>query len=1362
MTNTETTNPLHPGKLEIIEQVAHSIEGSWRFVDLGGLWGVHGAYSFHALSQPGCVGGVLVDTHPTKTFLQALAKEPRLDFVQGNFGDSRVFGKLPSFDVVFLFDILLHQVRPDWQEILKMYAANSSHIVIFNQQYTGDRTVRLLDLGEEEYFNNVPHDRKHPTYADLFRKLDLKHPAHERNWRDVHHIWQWGIIDRDLIATMVELGFEPIFSRNWGQVLDLARFENHAFIFSRVHPQTIASGSTAATPTTPSDCHGMGLLDQMPALAAIDDGGTLAEKSAGEQLRLLRSFRRTLRPGASLRIEVSDADARAALIDRARYTGFADATARADGLTLRAPDRSMTANEVPLVTIAIPAFKSAHFAACLDSALAQTYPRLQILVCDDSCNDTLRQIADARPTRGRSIEWVSNPTNLGGSANFIQCLERARGDFVKFLCDDDLLEPDCVERMVAAFRLDPDATLVFSRRRRIDGTGAPLPDDHHTEALAAHDCVFRGEALAGAVIALQSNFIGEPTTVMFRRADLAWIRPHYATFDGHDDIRVVIDIAAWHNLLSQGEAIYIADPLSSFRIHAEQHQARPEIRDLIAVSWAKLERGSQALGFVQTPHPPVPNRVPGTADWRIDLKLPLNRRLAARATGSDNNKAPIAALAETVIRIADAALISEPTPPVLPALPADARQRYEHALGLMATGRMEEGAEVLITLATEGTPVWEVYVDLAEFALHRNDQEAALELMLTAARLAPHASRAVLGAAVLQAGRGEFEPALATLSPYLRQQQNDPDALPLVRHILGLAPELSLIAWARLLADLRYEAAAMRATLTRQQDALQKLRADAAALLVLPAAPTVATSTAPIASNPISKQNDASELPTIQASTVDQDRKQVELARSLIAQEQLAEAADILTTLVLAETPLFDAYYDLGSLAVRQDNLETAISLFGMALERDPDSTTARHNLALVQSIEQHYEEALATLSPLLRSGRASYEDYGLLRDILGKASALGSIAWARLLTDLRMPSGEQKKALDEHFALRQQLAAQKAENDRLRANTITVPMFSTTHPQSRPLPADQASLGQRTQFSDSSHFMAALGYLGTNRLTGFQWFADETSYLAWDRQLGTVQPEIEHYIAAHEQFPGYCGLCGQATLFTVSSGLQLEGHTHLREGMLCAHCGTHNRARMLGLAIQGSKGLRGDASDILLMEATTPLYDHLSGLMPNLIGTEFQSPTITGGTIMDISGRQVRHENILNLSFPDQSLDIIAHADLLEHVPDVETALRECFRTLRNGGELIFSAPFSQTMKKTRKRAELLASGDIQHFVPAEYHGTHLAYYNFGWDLLDLCRAAGFSCVRIGVCFDPLQGLLSTGRFGGYFMQPIVFSCVR
>jgi hypothetical protein len=94
-------------------------------------------------------------------------------------------------------------------------------------------TVRLIDLGEEGYYANVPHNCECLPYKKLFSRLDKIHPDHGRLWRDIHNIWQWGITDKDLICKMRRLGFEMILFKNHGNFENLKNFENHAFIFER-------------------------------------------------------------------------------------------------------------------------------------------------------------------------------------------------------------------------------------------------------------------------------------------------------------------------------------------------------------------------------------------------------------------------------------------------------------------------------------------------------------------------------------------------------------------------------------------------------------------------------------------------------------------------------------------------------------------------------------------------------------------------------------------------------------------------------------------------------------------------------------------------------------------------------------------------------------------------------------------------------------------------------------------------------------------------------------------------------------------------------------------------------------------------
>jgi hypothetical protein len=128
---------------------------------------------------------------------------------------------------------LLHQVAPDWDEVLDIYAPLTQCFIVFNQQWVGtDSTIRLLDLGEDEYFQNVPHSKERQTYSDLFLKLDQKHPKYNKLWRDIPNIWQWGITDVDLQEKFKSLGFHLQYYKNCGPFGNLKNFEDHAFVFS--------------------------------------------------------------------------------------------------------------------------------------------------------------------------------------------------------------------------------------------------------------------------------------------------------------------------------------------------------------------------------------------------------------------------------------------------------------------------------------------------------------------------------------------------------------------------------------------------------------------------------------------------------------------------------------------------------------------------------------------------------------------------------------------------------------------------------------------------------------------------------------------------------------------------------------------------------------------------------------------------------------------------------------------------------------------------------------------------------------------------------------------------------------------------
>jgi hypothetical protein len=224
---------LNPDKLALVERAVGDL-GARTVADLGGVWRVNGGYSFHAAGR-GAERVKLVDLSFTPEARRRQKKEPRVELVTGNFGLRETAERVGPVDAALLFDVLLHQVRPDWDEVLANWAPHVRHFVVYNQQYTGPQTVRLLDLGRDEYFKHTPHDVTQQEYRDLFERPDEAHPfyADGRTYRDQHGVWQWGITDEDLRRAMKSLGFAETFYKDCGPWPGLKDISNRAFVFSR-------------------------------------------------------------------------------------------------------------------------------------------------------------------------------------------------------------------------------------------------------------------------------------------------------------------------------------------------------------------------------------------------------------------------------------------------------------------------------------------------------------------------------------------------------------------------------------------------------------------------------------------------------------------------------------------------------------------------------------------------------------------------------------------------------------------------------------------------------------------------------------------------------------------------------------------------------------------------------------------------------------------------------------------------------------------------------------------------------------------------------------------------------------------------
>jgi len=104
----------------------------------------------------------------------------------------------------------------------------------------------------------------------------------------------------------------------------------------------------------------------------------------------------------------------------------------------------------PLVSILIPAYNAEKWIAyTLQSAVAQTWPRKEIIVVDDGSRDRTAEVVRGFASKGVAVLSTENRGLLAAQNHGFQFCQ---GDYIQWLDADDLLAPDKIERQLAALQ----------------------------------------------------------------------------------------------------------------------------------------------------------------------------------------------------------------------------------------------------------------------------------------------------------------------------------------------------------------------------------------------------------------------------------------------------------------------------------------------------------------------------------------------------------------------------------------------------------------------------------------------------------------------------------------------------------------------------------------------------------------------------------------------------------------------------------------------------------------------------------------------------------------------------------------------
>jgi glycosyltransferase involved in cell wall biosynthesis len=245
-----------------------------------------------------------------------------------------------------------------------------------------------------------------------------------------------------------------------------------------------------------------------------------------------------------------------------------------------------------LVSVIIPVYKRVEYLSqAIESALGQTHPRVEVIVVDDGSPVDPGPVTERFGSRVRLIRKSNGGLSSARNAGMAQ----AAGEYVSFLDDDDYLEPDALETLLAGLQATPGAVWAA-------GTYAYVEADGRLRAVKPRRRYESGDVYPPMIF---NNLMGAPSVVLVRADSMRAVGGFDETFWLSEDWDAWLSLARDHPIAA------VQKKVSNYRVHGQQvtrtqwvrcfeynvrvlekhrERARPELRHLFALGLAGLHR----------------------------------------------------------------------------------------------------------------------------------------------------------------------------------------------------------------------------------------------------------------------------------------------------------------------------------------------------------------------------------------------------------------------------------------------------------------------------------------------------------------------------------------------------------------------------------------------------------------------------------------------------------------------------------------------------------------------------------------------------------------------------------------------------
>lgn len=206
----------------------------------------------------------------------------------------------------------------------------------------------------------------------------------------------------------------------------------------------------------------------------------------------------------------------------------------------------------PKVSVIIPVYNGANYLReAIESALAQTYANVEVIVVNDGSTDGGATAAIAQTYGGRIRYFAKENRGVSSALNF--GVTRAAGDYISWLSHDDVYVPNKLEIQVSLLKNKTYPVVLYGDYELIDSTSKPIG-------------VYRNRRITQAAF-LYTLFTSHPVngcTTLIPKVCFDEV----GLFD--ERFRVVQDYDMWFRLAKRFCFEHVPEILMRSRLHAEQ------------------------------------------------------------------------------------------------------------------------------------------------------------------------------------------------------------------------------------------------------------------------------------------------------------------------------------------------------------------------------------------------------------------------------------------------------------------------------------------------------------------------------------------------------------------------------------------------------------------------------------------------------------------------------------------------------------------------------------------------------------------------------------------------------------------------